>query len=193
MGQNPDIRELFRFHYRPLCLYALHYLKDADAVEDVVQEAFTAWWQKGDVADNAKAYLYAIVRNRCIDILRRQGRQPEQLQPEDAAGAISDEEAVDRSALEARLWEAVDRLPAKRRELLLMSKRDGLSYRSHRPVRQHRPQPDQPGASKPAQQRGQHPGFHPVIPHSSAGLIFFSRQMVLFSESCVIGAETIPK
>ena len=128
MGQNPDIRELFRFHYRPLCLYALHYLKDADAVEDVVQEAFTAWWQKGDVADNARAYLYAIVRNRCIDILRRQGRPPEQLQPEDAAGAISDEEAVDRSALEARLWEAVDRLPAKRRELLLMSKRDGLSY-----------------------------------------------------------------
>ena len=50
------------------------------------------------------------------------------MQPEDAAGAISDEEAVDRSALEARLWEAVDRLPAKRRELLLMSKRDGLSY-----------------------------------------------------------------
>ena len=128
MEQNPDIRELFHFHYRPLCLYALHYLKDADAVEDVVQEAFTAWWQKGDVADNAKAYLYAIVRNRCVDILRRQGRQAEQLQPEDAAGAISDEEAVDRSALEAQLWEAVDRLPAKRRELLLMSKRDGLSY-----------------------------------------------------------------
>ena len=97
-------------------------------MEDVVQEAFTAWWQKGDVADNAKAYLYAIVRNRCVDILRRQGRQAEQLQPEDAAGAISDEEAVDRSALEAQLWEAVDRLPAKRRELLLMSKRDGLSY-----------------------------------------------------------------
>ena len=89
MGQNPDIRDLFRILYRPLCVYALHYLKDADAVEDVVQEAFTAWWQKGDVADNARAYLYAIVRNRCIDILRRQGRQPEQLQPEDAAGAVS--------------------------------------------------------------------------------------------------------
>ena len=85
MGQNPDIRDLFRILYRPLCVYALHYLKDADAVEDVVQEAFTAWWQKGTGTDNAKAYLYAIVRNRCIDILRR-------------------------------------------RELLLMSKRDGLTY-----------------------------------------------------------------
>ena len=41
----PAIRELFLRHYRPLCLYALHYLKDADAVEDVVravQEAESA-------------------------------------------------------------------------------------------------------------------------------------------------------
>ena len=128
MEQNPDIRDLFRRHYRPLCLYALHYLKDADAVEDVVQDAFTAWWQKRDEVANVRPYLYSMVRNRCIDILRRQGRQAEQLLPEDAAGAISDEEAVERSELEARLWEAVDRLPARRRELLLMSKRDAMSY-----------------------------------------------------------------
>lgn len=129
MKGDVDIRGLFRTLYRPLCLYALHYLKDADAVEDVVQEAFTAWWQQtqGEVG-NVRPYLYAIVRNRCIDILRRQGRQPGQLLPEDAADTISDEEAVERSALEARLWEAVDRLPARRRELLLMSKRDGLTY-----------------------------------------------------------------
>lgn len=128
MTHDPDIHELFRQLYRPLCLYALHYLKDADAVEDVVQEAFTAWWQKQEAIDNARPYLYAMVRNRCIDQLRRQGREPERVQPEDASGIISDEDAMQRSALESRLWEAVDRLPAQRRKLLLMSKREGLSY-----------------------------------------------------------------
>lgn len=128
MEQNPDIRVLFRRHYRPLCLYALHYLKDADAVEDVVQDAFTAWWQKRDEVDNVRPYLFSMVRNRCIDILRRQGRQAEQLLPEDADGIISDEEAVERSETEARLWNAVNRLPARRREILLMSKRDAMSY-----------------------------------------------------------------
>lgn len=36
----------FRYNYRPLCLYALHYLNDPDAVEDVVQECFAALWER---------------------------------------------------------------------------------------------------------------------------------------------------
>lgn len=130
MNANAAIRELFFLHYRPLCLYALHYLKDADAVEDVVQEAFTAYWQRhgDDAPDNPKSYLYAMVRNRCIDALRRAGRDPEQVRAEDAAGVIEDSQAEERAELEARLWAAVERLPGKRRELLLMSKRDGMSY-----------------------------------------------------------------
>ena len=107
-----------------------HYLKDADAVEDVVQEVFTTYWQRhGDATpDNPKSYLYTMVRNRCIDALRRAGHDPERLQPEDAAGVIEDGQAEERAELEARLWAAVERLPGKRRELLLMCKRDGMSY-----------------------------------------------------------------
>ena len=128
MNPDTDIRELFRRHYRPLCLYALHYLKDADAAEDVVQEVFTAWWQKeGGEVTSTRSYLYAMVRNRCIDLLRRSGREAERL-PEDAEGLIADEDAQERSEREARLWQAVERLPRRRRELLLMSKRDAMSY-----------------------------------------------------------------
>lgn len=133
MNPDTDIRELFRRHYRPLCLYALHYLKDADAAEDVVQEVFTAWWQKTgsgarEPVANVRSYLYTMVRNRCIDALRRSGQQADHLQPEDAAGLIADEDAQERSEREARLWQAVERLPRQRRELLLMSKRDAMSY-----------------------------------------------------------------
>ena len=38
--------DLFRYNYRPLCLYALHYLQDADQAEDVVQESYAALWEK---------------------------------------------------------------------------------------------------------------------------------------------------
>ena len=130
MFPKSNIRELFFRYYRPLCLYALHYLKDADAVEDVVQEAFTAFWQRHgeESPDNPGPYLYTMVRNRCIDALRRAGREPERVQPEDASGVIEDGQAEERAEREARLWAAVERLPGKRRELLLMSKRDGMSY-----------------------------------------------------------------
>jgi DNA-directed RNA polymerase specialized sigma subunit, sigma24 homolog len=64
----------FRTYYRPLCLYALHYLGDPDVVEDVVQESFTALWRQEKPVANVKAWLYLAVRNRSIDALRRTGR-----------------------------------------------------------------------------------------------------------------------
>ena len=117
----------FRTYYRPLCLYALHYLGDPDAVEDVVQESFTALWRQEKAVANVKAWLYSAVRNRSIDLLRRAGKT-EPL-PTDLDGPISDDEAENRSALEARLWTAVDALPEMRRKGLLLAKRDGLSYK----------------------------------------------------------------
>ena len=126
--RTDDIRTLFSRYYRPLCLYALHYLKDAAASEDVVQDSFAALLEKPAEPASQKAYLYAMVRNRCIDRLRSLGRKEAPVRPEDLEGEISDEQAIERSALEARLWEAVGKLPRGRRELLLMSKRDGMTY-----------------------------------------------------------------
>ena len=117
----------FRTFYRPLCLYALHYLGNADAVEDVVQECFSTLWRQENPVANVKSWLYSAVRNRSIDTLRRAGKT-EPL-PTDIDGPITDDEAENRSALEARLWTAVDALPEMRRKCLLLAKRDGLSYK----------------------------------------------------------------
>lgn len=130
METNTDL--LFRYHYRPLCLYALHYLQDLDAAEDIVQESFLRLIErtrKGAEIENTKAYLYSATRNRCIDYLRNAGNKCEDIKPHDIDGEISDEEAADRSLNEAELWTAIDALPARQREVLLMSKRDGMRYR----------------------------------------------------------------
>lgn len=44
----------------------------------------------------------------------------------DAIAEIGDEE-IDTSIRDARIWQAVDRLPDKCREIFLMSKRDGMT------------------------------------------------------------------
>ena len=62
---------LFRNYYRPLCIYALHYLLDVEQVEDVVQDCFVRLLEIGDEPQNARGWLYTAVRNRCIDQLRR--------------------------------------------------------------------------------------------------------------------------
>ena len=123
--------DLFRYNYRPLCLYALHYLRDVDLAEDIVQESYTALWEK--LQDdthvlNCKSYLYMMVRNRCLDHLRKKGIPTESLKPYDTYGIIDDNDAQERSQTEARLWTAIDSLPEKCREVFILSKRDGLKY-----------------------------------------------------------------
>ena len=126
-----NFEDLFRYNYRPLCLYALHYLQDVNLAEDIVQESYTTLWEKlqeGAHVLNRKSYLYMIVRNRCLDHLRKNGITTESLKPYDTYGIIEDDEAHERSQTEARIWTAIDSLPDKCREIFIMSKRDGLKY-----------------------------------------------------------------
>ena len=130
---DKDIEILFRMLYRPLCLYALHYLGSPEQSEDAVQDAFLAYWNRtfnAGAADSPKAYLYRAVRNICIDRLRKKSPDNVALDsiPADTEAVIPDEEAAARSEAEAKLWAAVDRLPEQRRKILLMSKRDGMKY-----------------------------------------------------------------
>ena len=130
-NKNMDFESLFTYNFRPLCLYALHYLGDVDASEDIVQECFATLWEKlqqGTEVSNRRAYLYMTVRNRCLDQLRKKGIPTESLKPYDTYGLIDDDDAQERSLTEARLWTAIDSLPEKCREVFVMSKRDGLKY-----------------------------------------------------------------
>ena len=122
---------LFKRYYRQLCLYAAHYLKgDIAASEDIVQDCFVKLWQqeaKRDITDK-RAFLYSTVRNACIDTLRRQHPEMTNIDPSDLEESISDEEAIDRSEQEAKVWETIDALPDRCREVFLMAKRDGMTY-----------------------------------------------------------------
>ena len=123
---STEIGTLYEQYFRQLCLYALHYVGDLDESKDIVQECFASLIKNNPALSNPKVYLYNSVRNRCIDLLRL--RKKERIAPMDDLSYISDEEAQRRSEIEVQLWEAVDSLPPKRRELLLLNKRDGLKY-----------------------------------------------------------------
>lgn len=141
MSQTPDIEALFRAHYRALCLYALHYVDDLAVAEDVVMDCFVRLYERA--AEEAspvlctKSYLFQMVRNASIDYLRRKATEAggEAALPIDAVDNLPDNSAeeeqalVERSQREARLWKAIDTLPKACRNILLLSKRDGLKNR----------------------------------------------------------------
>ena len=130
---NPQRYFSTQFHnyYRPLCLFALRLLHNADEAEDVVQDTFAALWEKRDTLHkivSIKSYLYTAVRNNCLMKLRskREFDSVEELQLVDE---YTREEVIARAELEAKLWKMIDDLPERQREIFLMAKRDGMAYR----------------------------------------------------------------
>ncbi|MDE6301911.1 MAG: RNA polymerase sigma-70 factor [Muribaculaceae bacterium] len=115
----------FRRTYLPLGMYALRIVNDAEAAEDLVEDAFVKLWQMlcdGATVENPKAYMYRAVRNGCISYLRGK-RETVSIDTVPEA----DDESVDTSERDAAIWRAIDALPKGCREVFLLSKRDGLS------------------------------------------------------------------
>ncbi len=115
----------FRRLYLPLGMYALRIVDNADDAEDLVEDAFIKAWEtieNGAEIENFKAFIYRTVRNVCISFLRKKRETVgEEYIPE------VDDEIIDTSVRDAKIWKAIDELPTKCREIFLMSKRDGLT------------------------------------------------------------------
>ena len=134
MGRDRlNIDELFKFYYRPLCLYATHYVQDVEMAKDIVQDCFSSLWEKMNnekscEVSNMKAYLYVMVKNRSLDYLSQENLFKSGVSFTELEETLLDEEVEERSVMEARMWTAIDALPERCREVFLFHKRDGLKY-----------------------------------------------------------------
>lgn len=66
-------KRLFEELYPELVMYANEYLFDTGSSEDVVQEVFVYLWEKSnkiDLRTNLRGYLFTMVRNRCLNLLK---------------------------------------------------------------------------------------------------------------------------
>ena len=111
--------------YLPLGMYALRIVEDTALSEDIVSEAFSKVWQKieaGKEIESFQNYMYRAVRNDCISFLRN---RKETVGLENVPEV--DDEIIDTTERDAKIWKAIDDLPEKCRQVFLLSKRDGLS------------------------------------------------------------------
>lgn len=137
-GPPPDpwgrLEEIFRSTYAELCTYARRYVDDDATAEDVVQEVFAAVWGNREdrpLADVGPAYLYRAVRNRALNRVR-DGERTESLDaPEapDAETSLGTRDLRRRREVAAAVDEAIDDLPPRCRQVFLLVRERGLSYR----------------------------------------------------------------
>jgi RNA polymerase sigma-70 factor (ECF subfamily) len=124
--------KLFKQYYGSLCIYARNIIKDSDSAEDIVHEVFIKLWEKRNEINpeqSIKSYLFTAVHNRCLNYIRDNKKFTERDEYFENSDLISEEtESVEQSELEAKVFNAMNKLPEKCREVFHMCKIDELKY-----------------------------------------------------------------
>ncbi len=117
----------------PLIVYAARILGDMDRARDVVQETFLrlCGQEQEVVRPHLLEWLYAVCRNRALDLLRRsRTRAHEQLSAEMVACPDARPvKRVEESELAARILGMMEELPENQRAVLVLKFQEGLSYK----------------------------------------------------------------
>lgn len=122
IGKEQTFDYFFRQYYAALCFFAQSIIHNSEDAKDIVQDCFIKLW--GDTAitekvESVKSFLYTMVRNRCIDYIRKQkvrSKAAPYLQPSE-----EDEEYFDELAFAEMLrqvLEHIECLPAGMRTVL---------------------------------------------------------------------------
>jgi len=124
---------VFNYYYSGLCVFSMHYLKDKEAVEDLVQDFFVGLWIQGNqlqINISLKSYLFTSVKNRCLDNLKHR-KVCERYQKFLLFGYTDSELSVERYFAESELRQAIQaamsKLPTRTREIFESSRNNNLT------------------------------------------------------------------
>lgn len=126
------LQAVLELYWARLVVFAHRMMGDAGDPEDQVQEVLARLWaRRQSLKDEGslKALLYTMVRNRCLDDLRRRARR-DQLEGQlpSPTPARTPWEDVHGAELQRAAAAAVSRLPPRRREVFRLVREEGLSY-----------------------------------------------------------------
>ena len=122
-------RYLYEYYFAKMVLFAESYLYDEEEARDLVQDLFFHLWKHAgalQVATSVKAYLFTSVRNRCLNVIRdRKIRDEHNNKLFEAQLFSGTEDVIIDEDVHRRLQEALNSLPDKCREIILLKVVEG--------------------------------------------------------------------
>lgn len=133
-GKENAFEMIFRTYYQPLCKYAYSFLNDKDEAEEVVQASFISFWERrGElrIESSLKSYLYRMVRNACLNVIKHEKVKKQHAAVQLAGGELSQESSsqpVVAYELEQKIHESMKSLPEQCRLVFQLSRFEELKY-----------------------------------------------------------------
>ena len=136
--------ELYLMYYPKLVRFAKEFVVLEEDAENITQDVFTDLWERRDAIDhieNVNAYLFRLVRNRCLDYLKHKVFEQKYAANVQASFEIELNlklQSLDRfdvsdisegNETERLVRDAINSLPKRCRDIFLLSRMKGLKYR----------------------------------------------------------------
>jgi len=129
-GDSRAFEEFYKRYFTALCLFANSRTGDAELSREVVQEVFLSLWKNRSklvIRESAKSYLYRAVINRIINHFKH--KKVEAAYRESLEKDPADSNQADQYELEEKLFQLIDALPPRRKEVFTLSRFEGLRYK----------------------------------------------------------------
>ncbi len=134
-GDPKALQDLFQAYYTSLVQFSHQIVLKEAIAQDVVQEVFVKLWNSRktlDIRTSISAYLFTAVRNQSINYLRSE-RSREKREDKYALGIPFTENEVEEiiqfQEISNKLSEAIDKLPPRCKEIFILCKMEGLTYK----------------------------------------------------------------
>ncbi|MDP4264539.1 MAG: RNA polymerase sigma-70 factor [Bacteroidota bacterium] len=125
---------IFKRYHIPLFYFAMQYLRDMQAAEDIVAESFIKFWNRRNDFEclaAIKSFLYTVVKNACLNQLKQNKRRAACHKEIEYLSGSPDELFADQKMIKAellhKLWQDIERLPPVRRRIFKLLYLEGLN------------------------------------------------------------------
>ena len=127
------LAQVFETHQRALMGYVSHLMGDVEKAGDVVQDAFVRLCRqpRDQVEDRVRPWLFAVCRNRAMDILKKENRM-RTMADAGAGQTVNDDDpgaAIQRRDTAQEATNLMQRLPKRQQEVIRLKIEGGLTYR----------------------------------------------------------------
>ncbi len=134
-GDEQALRAIVERYHGKLLQIAIQILRSRELAEETVMDVFMSFWERRDrlpEVTHLSWYLYSTVKNRSLNILRKQKSKPDVYLDDitvDISFSVSPEDLMVSSEHIDRINQAINSLPLRCKQIFIMVKEEQLKYR----------------------------------------------------------------